>query len=195
MSIVVAGLKGGVGKTTTTLYIAALLGQRRPVVVIDADPQASAAEWLETRPVSGVTLVEAPTERLLKRALHRSEGEVIVDTPPGSQRLAETALSSAEVVIVPTRVGGVEVGRVQAAWSILPKGLPAGLVVCSARPYTRDHRDTVAAWEEVGFPIWGTIPERVGIAAGPDADLHPDGLEAYRAVWDRVRRARRTARR
>ena len=49
MNIVVTNLKGGVGKTTSTVYLAAVAAQRghTPVVVVDADRQASAAEWLE----------------------------------------------------------------------------------------------------------------------------------------------------
>ncbi len=39
------------------------------------------------------------------------------------------------------------------------------------------------------MPVWGTVPERVGIAAGPDGWLSPEGLEAYGEVWRRARRA------
>ena len=47
MILVVAALKGGVGKTTTSVYLAAVAwSSRRPVTLIDADPQASAAEWI-----------------------------------------------------------------------------------------------------------------------------------------------------
>ena len=68
---------------------------------------------------------------------------------------------------------------------------PAGLVICSARTYTRDYHDVVAAWEEAGVAVWGSIPERVAIASGPEGWLAPDGLDAYRAVWRRVLRSTR----
>jgi chromosome partitioning protein len=64
-------------------------------------------------------------------------------------------------------------------------------VICSARTFTRDYVDMVAGWREVGVQVWGTVPERVAIAAGPEDWLSDDGLESYRAVWRRALRAHR----
>lgn len=193
MRLVVASLKGGVGKTTTVVYVAAVAARgRRPVVVVDADPQGSAAIWLEERPLPGVRVLEAPSERLIARSLQKDDDAVvIVDTPPASERLAAAALARADVAIVPTRIGGVELPRVAATLDVVPENVPAGLVVSSARSWTKDFREMVAAWDEAGLPIWGVVPERVGIAAGPEADLHPDGLEAAAEIWRRATRAQR----
>lgn len=197
MIVVVAALKGGVGKTTTSMYLAALaVAGRRSTTLVDADPQASAADWHETaddEQLAGVTLVEAPTDRMLNKALDRvgDEDVAIVDMPPGNERLLAKAIERADALVIPTRVGGVESVRVEAVLDMVPKKLPVGLVVCSARTYTRDYHDTVAAWEEAGVPVWGSVPERVAIAAGPESWLSEDGIEAYRGVWRRVLRAAR----
>src|SRR5947209_10472987 len=114
MIAVVAALKGGVGKTTTAVYLSAVAAAgRRAVTLVDADPQASAADWIESSEdenLSGIELVEAPTERLIAKALGSVDGAdvAVVDTPPGHERLLVKALEQADVVIVPTRVGGVE---------------------------------------------------------------------------------------
>src|SRR3979490_2707176 len=114
MNVVVTNLKGGVGKTTTAVYLAAVAGAKGydPVGLIDADRQASSAEWLEERPIDGVTVVEAPSERTLARAMSRNDGMGIVEQPPGDRRPVQSAINSADAVIIPTRAGGVEYARV-----------------------------------------------------------------------------------
>lgn len=184
MIYVVANLKGGVGKTTAAIYLAAAAARGgRSVLLVDADPQASAAEWVEQAPVDGVQLVEAPSERLVGRAASLGEGStVVIDTPPGSERIVRAALEVADVAVIPTRSGGVEVSRVQATLGVVPAGLPRGLVITAARTGTRNYADTAAGWTEAGVPVWATIPERVAIATGPDGPLYEPAVELYGEV-------------
>jgi len=196
--IVTAALKGGVGKTTTSVYLAAVAAapNRRSVTLVDADARASSADWLEGADddlLRKVSVVEAPTERLLMKALERipKDDLAVVDTPPGQERLLAKALEKASAVVVPTRVGGVETSRALAVLDLVPTGKPAGLVISSARTFTRDYQDALAEWEEAGVTVWGTVPERVAIAAGPNDWLSDDGLETYREIWRRVQRAAR----
>ncbi|HEX4492455.1 MAG TPA: ParA family protein [Acidimicrobiia bacterium] len=195
MIIVTAALKGGVGKTTTSVYLAGLAAaSKRDTTLVDSDPQASAADWVEKSgdpQLGSITLVEAPTERLLAKALERiGPSEIaIVDTPPGHERLLAKAIDVADCVVVPTRIGGVETTRVEAVLAMVPVNVPLGLVICSARTFTRDYQDVVDSWRDARVEVWGTIPERVAIASGPDGPLSPDGLDSYRPVWRRASRA------
>ena len=193
MNVVVSNLKGGVGKTTTAVYLsaAAAAAGYDPVLLVDADRQASSAEWLEERQVEGVTMVEAPSERTLTRAMTSYEGLAIVDTPPGDERLVQSAIASADAVVIPTRAGGVEFSRVVATLAMIPAKTPRGVVICSARLGTNDLDETIAWWKAEKVPIWGVIPERVGIAAGPEARLYREGLEEYGSVLRRALRGSR----
>jgi len=197
MILVVAALKGGVGKTTTSVYLAALAAAgRREVTLVDADPQASAADWVESAEdelLTRVSLAEAPTDRLLAKVLDRIDGEevAVVDTPPGNERLLAKAIDMADAIVVPTRVGGVETQRVEAVLELVPRNVPAGLVICSARTFTRDYQDAVTDWTGAGVPVWGSVAERVSIASGPDGWLSEDGLESYRRVWRKASTAAR----
>jgi chromosome partitioning protein len=192
MNLVVTNLKGGVGKTTTAVYLAAVAASKGhdPVLLIDADRQASSAEWLEERPIEGVEVVEAPSERTLIRAMGRHDGVAVIDTPPGDERLVQAAINEADAVIIPTRAGGVEYPRVVVTLSMIPSRTPRGIVIAAARLGTNDLEETIAWWKGEDVPVWGVVPERVGIAAGPEARLYRDGLDEYDAVLRRALRKR-----
>src|SRR5206468_11581771 len=126
-----------------------------PVLLIDADRQASSAEWLEERPIEGVTVVEAPSERTLTRAMSKHEGTGVVDTPPGDERLVQAAIAAADAVVIPTRAGGVEFARVAVTVEMIPAKTPRGIVITAARLGTNDLEETIAWWTSENVPIWG----------------------------------------
>ena len=164
MNIVVTNLKGGVGKTTTTVYLAAVAASRghAPVIVVDADRQASAAEWLEERPIPGVEVVEAPSERTLARAMSADGGTVVVDLPPGDERLVQSAIGAADAVVIPTRAGGVEFARVAHTLGLIPAKTPRGIVITAARLGTNDLQETIDWWKGENVPIGASSPSALG---------------------------------
>lgn len=85
--IALANNKGGSGKTTTTVNLAASLGERGiHVLVVDLDPQASATIWLGGRE-SSVGLVEYSAGELRVSELVKPSTAPGVDLIPASSSL------------------------------------------------------------------------------------------------------------
>lgn len=120
MRLAVVNLKGGTGKTTSATSLACVLATRGRVLLVDADPQASALAWAEEADFP------FPTVGLPVRDLHKQLDKiaadydhVVIDTPPGHEALVRGAVLAADTVLIPLSPAGVELRQVGPTFALL----------------------------------------------------------------------------
>ena len=117
MRISVLNQKGGVGKTTLALHLAAAYAaEKRNVLVVDADPQGSALDWAASREHDApFPIVGLPHDQLHKE-VRRIDGGVdvtIIDGPPRVSSVARSAIVAADMVVVPVQPSPYDVWAAQ----------------------------------------------------------------------------------
>ena len=103
--IAVLNQKGGTGKTTLALNLAAGLARRAPTMVADADPQRSISQWIgmseDAQGLPPVTQIGADAVATFTR-LKRGYRHVVVDCPPTVHGpIIEAVMGAADVVLIP----------------------------------------------------------------------------------------------
>ena len=98
MIIAITALKGGVGKTTTAVHLAAFLQTLAPTLLIDADKNRSALVWSKEDKLPFYVASQAGAPGLIKKFTH-----IVIDTQarPEPEELEDLAVGS-DMLILPT---------------------------------------------------------------------------------------------
>src|SRR6188472_1863564 len=190
MVVTVASFKGGVGKSTTAIHLAAYLQALAPALLVDGDPNRSVTEWAR----AGKLPFKVVDER--QAALHAKEFEhIVIDTKarPDEEDLRALALGCHLLVIpcTPDPLSLRALGlTVTALKSIGADRYRVLLTVVPPRP-SRDGDDAREMIEQMGLPLFAaSIPRLVAFQRAVLEGTTVAGLKDPRGLqaWDEYRR-------
>ena len=158
MIIVVANSKGGVGKSTLAVHLAAWLHEQgHKVTLADCDTQHSSSDWLhEAVPEIKTVRLGSPDQILDELPQIAREADYVVADGPGSNtETSRTLLLISDLAIIPCKASMLEVRALKQATSALRqarqvrRNKPPAIIVLSmvGKTYrlTQDMRDAASA--------------------------------------------------
>lgn len=197
--------KGGVGKTTLSVNLAAALASTGArVLLIDADPQGSALDWAAARagrddaPLFSVVGLPRPTVHKDVGQIGQGYDHIVIDGPPRVTDLARSAIMASDLVLIPVQPSPYDIWAADEVVKLIDEAriykpeLKAAFVVnrkISGTAIGRDVREALAAF---GLPsLAAGVTQRVIFAEAAAegravAEVDPTGpaaaeIEAVRA--------------
>ncbi len=201
-TIAIVSQKGGSGKTTLALHLAACAAHaKQTTCVIDTDPQATAAAWGDWRGDFLPAVVTSPPARLARTIDNAGKAGVelmVIDTPPHAEAAMREAIKVADLVLLPTRPRAFDLHALETIADMVKFAGKPAYVLLNAVPAgaTRQIAEATQAAQELGL-------ETCPVTFGERADFHrsaargevaveiaPDGKAAgeVKALWKWVKR-------
>ena len=166
-TIAIISQKGGAGKTTLALHLAAAAHDAgRVALVIDTDPQATASQWAAWRSEAPPEVIDSPPPRLAaKVAQAREQGAefIVIDTPPHADSAARAAVEIADLVLIPCRPSAFDLSAIQTTAKLVQLlRKPAFVVFTAGSPNApRVYQEAGELVESFGTPACPIqIPDR-----------------------------------
>lgn len=202
-TIVVANQKGGSGKSTLTVHLAAAAEQAGdgPVVISDTDPQGTTGDWFNQRKKAGIDtpryapLSLADLADRVRALSDAGAAYLFIDTAPSIGAVNADLFALADLILIPLNPTPADLRS-------LVKGLPLvkqsgalfQFVLARVRAKLKNNEGTAMALETLGLVLPTRMHERViyadTFAHGKTAlEIEPQGVAAQEvaALWQDVR--------
>jgi len=132
--VTICNQKGGVGKTTLVMNLAAVLSQHFRVLVVDVDPQKSSAWWADRAGDSLPFDVADDTDPANLARLRQAPYDVVIVDTPGSlvgHDVLATVLRESDFAIIPTEPAPLSFGPLIETINtiVIPSGVPYRVVI------------------------------------------------------------------
>ncbi|WP_375403732.1 ParA family partition ATPase [uncultured Sphingomonas sp.] len=117
-TISIISQKGGAGKTTLAIHLAAAgTAAGLATLILDADPQATASQWSQWRGMADPEVVDCASPTLLSRKVQQAAelgaDLVVIDTPPHADIMAREACKIADLILIPCRPQAFDLSAVE----------------------------------------------------------------------------------
>jgi chromosome partitioning protein len=204
LSIALANLKPGTGKTTSAVWLAHVFAHAgNSVLLVDADPSGSALEWsdlaaMDPRPgrqgAFPSRILALPSRELHRRLpdIARDDDVVIIDTPQLEDHaaIARSALRYADEIVIPCAPTPIEINRTTPVRDEIAevgalRDRPARSAILLNRCIARAHSvsDAREALEKLGYDVLRTSVPRLEVYAQSfGMPIKRAGCEVWRQV-------------
>ena len=165
MIVTLVGLKGGVGKTTSAIHIAAYLQEKATTLLIDADKNRSALVWDRESKLPFKVSSEAAAPKFIKQHYH-----IVIDTQarPSEEELKDL-VEGCDLMILPTTPKALDMDALTKTVDLL-EGMNAKykILLTQVPPRSSAARDARKSLEELNLPIFNAeIPRLVAFERAP----------------------------
>jgi len=157
--------KGGVGKTTTAINLASsLVRKNHNLVLIDADPQGSAATWHSIEDNQAFEILDHPGELIQAdiETLETAYDFVIIDAPPAVDDKVKTILKASDLAILPVTPSSLDLWSCKETLNTMdsnpevPLNGKVRLLINRKIPGTRVGREVRQALDKFDTPVFET---------------------------------------